>query len=80
MIALLNLGRCLMVLWIAYALLLLFAPQALNRPPDNLSASLQAVAAFGLGFLMDQAIGFLCRRAAARAAGESSAPSAGPLR
>jgi hypothetical protein len=68
MIVLLNLGRLLMVLWIGYALLLLFAPQALHRPPDNMSASLQALAAFALGWLMDQAAGLLRRRAAVRAA------------
>lgn len=67
MIILLNLGRLLMVAWIIYALILLFAPNYLHRPPDNLGASLQAVAAFVLGHLMDRAIGMLRRRKAMQA-------------
>jgi hypothetical protein len=69
MIMLLNLGRLLMVAWIVYALVLLFAPQYLHRPPDNAGAALQAVLAFVLGHLMDRAIGMLRRREAMRTAG-----------
>jgi hypothetical protein len=68
MIVLLNLGRLAMIGWIVYALILLFAPHYLHRPPDNVGAAVQAVAAFVLGNLMDRAIGRLRRRKAARAA------------
>lgn len=68
MIMLLNLGRLAMVAWIVYALILLFAPHYLHRPPDNVGAAVQAVAAFVLGNLMDRAIGRLRRRRAAQAA------------
>ena len=68
MIALLNVGRCLMVVWVLYALIQLFAPRYLHRPPHDLSASLQAIAAFAAGHLMDRAVGALRRRKAERAA------------
>jgi hypothetical protein len=77
MIMLLNLGRLAMVAWIVYALILLFAPHYLHRPPDNVGAAIQAVAAFVLGNLMDRAIGMLRRRKAARAAAPDTA-SIGP--
>jgi hypothetical protein len=75
MIAILNLGRLLMVAWIIYALILLFAPQYLHRPPDNVGAAVQAVAAFVLGNLMDRGIGILRRRKAAREAGAPAGAS-----
>jgi hypothetical protein len=68
MIALLNVGRLLMVIWVIYAVILLFAPRYLHRPPHDLSASLQAIAAFAAGHLMDRAVGALRRRRAERAA------------
>jgi len=39
LIMLLNLGRLAMVAWIVYALILLFAPHYLHRPPDNVGAA-----------------------------------------
>jgi hypothetical protein len=66
MIILLNLGRALMVAWIVYALLLIFAPAVLHRPPDQIGGSIQALIAFGLGYLMDRALSFVLRRRAAR--------------
>jgi hypothetical protein len=77
MIMLLNLGRLLMVAWIVYALVLLFAPQYLHRPPDNVGAAVQAVLAFVLGNLMDRAIGVLRRRMAMRIAGANTASETG---
>ena len=74
MIALLNIGRCLMVVWVCYALFLLFAPRYLHRPPHDLSASLQAIAAFAAGHLMDRAVGALRRREAMRAAANGPDP------
>jgi hypothetical protein len=70
MIVLLNLGRALMVVWIAYALLLIFAPGLVHRPPDPISGAIQALTAFGLGYLMDRALSFVLRRKALSAQGE----------
>ena len=53
MIALLNLGRALMLVWIAYALLLVFAPGLVHRPADPIGGAIQALVAFGLGYLID---------------------------
>jgi len=64
MIILLNFGRALMVAWIVYALLLTFAPGVLHRPPDQIGGSIQALIAFGLGYLMDRALSFVHRRRA----------------
>jgi hypothetical protein len=64
MIVLLNLGRALMVAWIAYALLLLFAPALLHQQPDPIGGAVQALIAFGLGYLLDRALSFVLRRRA----------------
>jgi hypothetical protein len=72
MIILLNLGRALMVAWIAYALLLIFAPGLLHRPPDQISGAIQALIAFGLGYLMDRALSFVLRRRALSAQSDAS--------
>ncbi len=80
MIMLLNLGRLLMVAWIIYALVLLFAPHYLHRSPDNPRRPLQAVAAFVLGHLMDRAIGMLRRRKATQTAGIERAGESGGVR
>jgi uncharacterized protein YhhL (DUF1145 family) len=79
MIMLLNLGRLLMVVWIIYALVLLFAPHYLHRPPDNVGASIQAIAAFVLGHLLDRAIGMLRRRQATRMAGSAPTSETGSV-
>jgi hypothetical protein len=70
MIALLNFGRALMVVWIAYALLLIFAPGLVHRPADPISGAIQALTAFGLGYLMDRALSFVLRRKALTAQGD----------
>ena len=67
-IALLHIGRMLMVLWIIYALFQLFAPHVLHQPPNDIVASVNALVAFALGHLMDRALGVLRRRKAAAAA------------
>lgn len=41
MIALLNLGRLLMVVWIVYGLVLIFAPALLHRSPDQVGGAIQ---------------------------------------
>jgi hypothetical protein len=74
MIALLNIGRFLMVVWVLYALILLFVPHYLHRPPHDLSASLQAIAAFAAGHFMDRAVGALRRRRAERDAAVAANP------
>jgi hypothetical protein len=75
MIMLLNFGRLLMVVWIIYALTLLFAPHVLHRAPEPVSAAIQAIAAFALGHVIDRLIGMLRRRKALRMA--AAAPTAG---
>jgi hypothetical protein len=66
MIAVLKFGRVLMMAWIAYALVLLFEPALLHHAPDPIGASIQALVAFGLGYLMDRALALLLRRKAER--------------
>jgi uncharacterized membrane-anchored protein len=65
-ITVLNAARILMMLWIAYALVLLFEPALLHHSPDPIGASIQALAAFGLGYLMDRMLALLLRRKAER--------------
>jgi hypothetical protein len=67
MIAVLNSGRLLMVGWIVYGLVLIFAPALLHRAPDQVGAAIQVGAAFGLGWLLDRALSAVQRR---RARGE----------
>jgi hypothetical protein len=55
MIAVLNLGRLLMVGWIVYGLVLIFAPALLHRSPDQVGGAIQVGVAFGLGWLLDRA-------------------------
>jgi uncharacterized membrane-anchored protein len=73
MIVLLNLGRALMVVWIAYALLLVFAPALLHRSPDPIGGAIQALTAFGLGYLLDRALSVVLRQK--KALSEQSDPS-----
>jgi uncharacterized membrane-anchored protein len=63
-ILLLNLGRTLMVMWIAYALLLVFAPALVHRAADPNGGAIQALIAFGLGYLLDRALSIVLRRKA----------------
>ena len=79
MIVLLNLGRALMVLWIAYALLQLFAPDFVHRPADPIGAAIQALIAFGLGYLMDRALSIVLRRRALSAQGDPSERDRGSI-
>jgi uncharacterized membrane-anchored protein len=74
MIVLLNFGRALMLVWIAYALLLVFAPGVLHRAADPIGGAIQALIAFGLGYLMDRALSIVLRR---RAVNVQGAPSEG---
>ena len=72
MIIVLNVGRALMVAWIGYALLLMFAPGLLHRPADPFSGAIQALTAFGLGYFMDHALSFVLRRRALSAQPDST--------
>jgi hypothetical protein len=69
MIPLLNVGRLLMVVWIVYGLILIFAPQLLHLPPSQMRGLAYCVAAYLLGYGMDRAIGMIRRRRAAAASG-----------
>jgi hypothetical protein len=79
MIVLLNLGRALMVTWIAYALVLLFAPGIVHRPADPIGGAIQALIAFGLGYLMDRALSIVLRRRALSAQIDSTERDRGSI-
>jgi hypothetical protein len=64
MIILLNIGRLLMVAWVVYGLLLIFAPSIIHKPPDQRSGIVQVVIAYSLGYLLDRALGLVRRRRA----------------
>jgi hypothetical protein len=66
MILILNFGRLLMVAWLLYAILLMFAPHLLNQPSSRWSGVIQAAVAFIVGNLLDRAVGALRRRKAQR--------------
>jgi hypothetical protein len=65
MIPLLNIGRGLMVLWIAYGLLLMFAPSVVHSAPKPTSGAIQAIGAFAIGYLLDRILSVVLRRRAA---------------
>jgi hypothetical protein len=65
MILILNIARYLMVLWIAYGLLLIFAPSVVHSPPNPTSGAIQAMAAFSIGYLLDRVLSVVLRRRAA---------------
>jgi|HubBroStandDraft_2_1064218.scaffolds.fasta_scaffold562754_2 hypothetical protein len=62
MILLLNFARLMMLLWIAYGLLLVFAPGVVHSPPKPASGAIQAIVAFAIGYLLDRALSFVLRR------------------
>jgi hypothetical protein len=61
---LVNAGRLLMVGWVVYALLLIFAPHFIHQAPNQISGIVQFMVAFVIGNLLDRALGFLRRRRA----------------
>jgi hypothetical protein len=65
MILLLNIARGLTVLWVAYGLLLMFAPSVVHSPPNPTSGAIQAIAAFAIGYLLDRILSVVLRRQAA---------------
>lgn len=65
MILLLNIARGLMVLWIAYGLLLMFAPSVVHSPPNPTGGAMQALAAFAIGYTLDRILSVVLRRRAA---------------
>jgi hypothetical protein len=67
MIIVLNFARLLMVLWIAYGLLLIFAPSFVHSQPNATSGAIQAIVAFAIGYLLDRALSLVLRRKAASA-------------
>ena len=64
MIILLNIGRLLMVAWVVYGLLLIFAPSIIHKPTDQTSGIIQVVIAYSLGYLLDRTLGLVRRRRA----------------
>jgi hypothetical protein len=74
MIALINVGRFLMVLWVAYGLLLMFAPGVVHSRPNAASGAIQAIAAFAIGYLLDRALSIVLRRKAQSSADKQTSP------
>jgi len=64
MIILLNIGRLLMVVWVGYGLLLIFAPSVIHKAPDQTNGIIQVVIANSVGYLLDRALGLARRRRA----------------
>jgi hypothetical protein len=80
MIILLKIGRLVMVVWVIYGLLLIFAPNIVHKPPDQASGIIQVVIAYSLGYLMDRALGLVRRRRANAAAnGQPAGGGAGDI-
>jgi hypothetical protein len=65
MIILLNAGRVLMAAWVAYGLVLIFAPGILHRPPNQMRGIVQVIVAYALGYLLDRTLSVVRRRRAA---------------
>jgi hypothetical protein len=65
MILLLNIARGLMVLWIAYGLLLIFAPSVVHSPHNTTGGAIQAITAFAIGYMLDRILSVVLRRRAA---------------
>ncbi len=64
MIALLKIGRWLMVVWIMYGLVEIFVPSLLHQTPDQTGGIIQVGVAFAAGYLLDRAISAVRRRRA----------------
>jgi hypothetical protein len=65
MIVLINIGRAAMAVWVAYSLLLIFAPAWIRQLPNLKSGIIQFLLAYTLGFLMDRGLSIYRRRKAA---------------
>jgi hypothetical protein len=72
MILLLNIGRAVMVAWVVYGLILIFAPSIIHKPPSQTNGIMQVAIAYSLGYLMDRALGLVRRRRARAAVDEQS--------
>jgi hypothetical protein len=69
MIILLNIARLLMVLWIVYGLLLMFAPGVIHSQPNPTSGAIQAIVAFARLFVGSRAIAGTAAKSAKRGRG-----------
>lgn len=76
MIALLNIGRFAMLVWIVYGLLLIFAPQLLHRAPNQMGGFIQVAVAYAVGYLLDRALARVRRRRTATL-GATDSPAGG---
>jgi hypothetical protein len=72
-------GRLLMMAWVVYGLLIIFAPGILHRQPDQTSGIVQVIVAYALGYLMDRALSVVRRRKAALVAGDPPSNDAGSI-
>jgi hypothetical protein len=76
MIALINIGRAAMAVWVVYSLLLIFAPSWIHQAPNQKSGIIQFLAAYSLGYLMDRSLSaFRKRKALATATASAPAPA-----
>jgi hypothetical protein len=77
LIALINIGRAAMAVWVVYSLLLIFAPAWIHQLPNLKSGIIQFLLAYALGFLMDRGLSLYRRRRAALAQPDMPAEDAG---
>jgi putative flippase GtrA len=65
MIAMLNVGRFLMVLWVIYGVVVIFAPQYVHQQKNPISGLIQCVCAYVVGYLLDRQLSKARRQKAA---------------
>lgn len=75
----LNMGRLVMVAWIVYAVILIFAPGIIHRQPDQTSGVIQFIVAFALGHLLDRALSAVRRRRSAQVVSDQATNDAGTI-
>lgn len=64
MIALINIGRAVMVAWVIYGLILIFAPAVVHRQPALTSGVIQCLTAYAIGYALDRLLSAVRRRQA----------------
>jgi hypothetical protein len=72
MVILINVGRFLMLAWVLYALVLIWAPRLVHQSPNQMSGIIQVLVAFGIGHSLDRLLGAVRRRRAEEAAQQSA--------
>jgi hypothetical protein len=76
MIALINIGRAAMAVWVVFSLLLIFAPSWIHQAPNQKSGIIQFLVAYALGYLLDRSLSaFRKRKALAIVSATAAAPT-----